>query len=140
LRNGSFEPALAPWTLTGKGEVVSEGGRGRVLEVAPTAQTPVQVRQAIGIDIEANRQAPVSLDYKVVSGEGRIRLVLVYADAAGKERSSTLEITGGEGPGDWSHWSSDAAGVRPRPSRVREVRIAIEGGTVRLDNVALIVR
>lgn len=140
LRNGSFEPALAPWTLSGKGNVVTEAGRGRVLEVAPTPQAPVQVRQAIGVDVEADREAPVSLDYKVISGEGRIRLVVAYADAAGRERTSTLEVTGGEGPGDWSHWSADVAGVRPRPSRVKEVRIAIEGGIVRLDNVALSVR
>jgi hypothetical protein len=66
--------------------------------------------------------------------------VVAYADAAGRERTSTLEVTGGEGPGDWSHWSADVAGVRPRPSHVKEVRIAIDGGTVLLDNVALSVR
>lgn len=140
LRNGSFEPALAPWILMGKGNVVSEAGRGRVLEVAPSPQVPVQLRQAIGVDVDANREAPLSLDYKVLSGEGRIRLIVAYADATGRERTSTLEVTGGEGPGDWSHWSADVAGARPRPSRVKEVRIAIEGGTVRLDNVALSVR
>jgi hypothetical protein len=65
---------------------------------------------------------------------------VVYGDAAGRERTSILEVTGGEGPGDWSDWSGDLAALRPRPSRVREIRVAVDGGVVRLDNVALTVR
>ena len=138
LRNGSFESALSSWTLTGKGSVVNEAGRGMVLEVAPD-RAGVLLKQEVDVDM-AGTEASLSLAYRVKSGEGRMRVHVVYGDAAGRERTSTLEVTGGEGPGEWSEWSGDLTGLRPRPSRVREIRVAVDGGVVRLDNLALTVR
>ena len=138
LRNGSFESALASWTLTGKGTVVNEAGRGRVLEVGPDRAGAV-LKQQVDVDVR-DADARVSLAYRVAGGEGRVRVLVVYADSAGRERTSTLEVTAGEGPGDWSDWSGDLAALRPRPAHVREVRVAVEGGVVRLDNLALTVR
>jgi hypothetical protein len=138
LRNGSFESALASWTLTGKGAVVTETGRGMVLEVGPDRAGAI-VKQQVDVDV-AEADASLSLAYRVASGEGRVRVMVVYGDAAGRERTSTLEVTAGEGPGEWADWSGDLAALRPRPARVREVRVAVEGGVVRLDNLALTVR
>ena len=138
LRNGSFESALSSWTLSGKGSVVSEAGRGMVLEVSPDRAGTV-LKQQVDVDV-AGTEASLSLAYRVAGGEGRMRVHVVYGDAAGRERTSTLEVTAGEGPGGWSDWSGDLAALRPRPSRVREIRVAVVGGVVRLDNVALTVR
>jgi hypothetical protein len=138
LRNGSFESDMASWTLTGKGSVVRESGRGMVLEVSPDRAGAV-LKQQVEVDV-AGSDASLSLAYRVASGEGRMRVVVVYGDNGGRERTSTLEVTGGEGPGEWSSWSGDLAGLRPRPSKVREIRVAVEGGVVRLDNLALTVR
>jgi len=134
LRNGSFEAALKPWTLTGTGNVVSEPGRGRVLELK-AGEAGVQVQQPIGVDVGAS--ATLGLEYKVTGGESRIQLLLGYVDATGKPRTSTLEVTAGEGPGAWSPWSVDLAALRPRAARATEVTIVVAGGAVRLDNVAL---
>jgi hypothetical protein len=49
-------------------------------------------------------------------------------------------VTAGDPPGDWTPWTGDLVGLRPRATRVKEVRIVTEGGTVLLDNVALTVR
>jgi hypothetical protein len=138
LRNGSFESALASWTLTGKGSVVKEAGRGMVLEVSPD-RAGALLKQQVDVDV-ADKGASLSLAYRVASGEGRMRVLVVYGDTAGRERTSTLEITAGEGPGEWSDWSGDLGSLRPRPARVREIRVAVEGGVVRLDNLALTVR
>jgi hypothetical protein len=46
-------------------------------------------------------------------------------------------VTAGEGPGPWSEWSTDLAAVRPRPSRITEVRLVVEDGQVRLSGLAL---
>jgi tetratricopeptide (TPR) repeat protein len=138
LRNGSFESALASWTLTGKGSVVKEAGRGMVLEVGPDRAGAI-LKQQVDVDVR-NADASLSLAYRVASGEGRLRVLVVYGDSAGRERTSSLEVTAGEGPGDWSDWSGDLAGLRPRPARLREIRVAAEGGVLRLDNLALTVR
>jgi hypothetical protein len=135
LRNGSFESAMTPWVITGKASVVAEQGRGKVLEISGAGG--VTVRQAIDVAIPAGRAAKLALDYKVVSGEAAVRVSVVYADANGKERTSTLEVTGGEGPGAWSSWTNDVSALRPRPTRVTELRITAEGGSLRIDNVAL---
>lgn len=137
LRNGSFESATAPWSLTGGTAVVTEGGRGRVLEVKAGASGG-EARQAIGVDVGS--AATLSLEYKVTSGEGRVRVLLGYLDGGGRERTSTLEVTAGEGPGGWSPWSVDLAALRPKPTRATDVKVVVEGGTVRVDNVALTVR
>lgn len=139
LRNGSFESSLAPWALTGKGAVVEETGRGRVLEVVP-AGGKASARQAVGVDVDEGRDAVLSLEYRVTSGEGRIRVLLTCADTRGRERVSTLEVTAGEGPGGWLPWSADVTALRPRPAAVKDIDIVVEGATVRLDNVALTVR
>ena len=138
LRNGSFESDLSSWTLSGKGSVVREKGRGMVLEVSPDRAAAV-VEQKVDVDV-AGGDASLSRAYRVAGGEGRMRVHVVYGDAGGRERTSTLEVTGGEGPGEWSDWTSDLAALRPRPARVREIRLAVDGGVVRLDNVALTVR
>jgi hypothetical protein len=136
LRNGSFEAALPPWKLAGSGNVVSEASRGKVLDLAAAA-APVSVEQAIDVPIPPAAQASLAFEYKVTSGEARIRVAVVYADANGKQRTSNLEVTGGEGPGGWTPWSDEVSSLRPRPTRVTAVRITAEGGAVRLDNVAL---
>lgn len=138
LRNGSFESDLSSWTLTGKGSVVREAGRGMVLEVSSERAAAV-LEQNVDVDV-AGADASLSLAYRVAGGEGRLRVHVVYGDAGGRERTSTLEVTGGEGPGEWSEWTSDLAALRPRPSRVRQIRVAVDGGVVRLDNLALTVR
>jgi hypothetical protein len=136
LKNGSFEPSLQPWRLTGSGAVVSEAPRGKVLDL-PASASAVSVEQAVDVAIPSGRVATLAFDYKVTSGEARLRVAVVYADANGKERTSTLEVTAGEGPGAWTPWSEDVSGLRPRPTRITAIRILAEGGGVRLDNVAL---
>lgn len=138
LRNGSFESDLSAWTLTGKGAVLTEAGRGQVLEVS-TERAAALLKQQIDVDVTA-AEASLSLAYRVAAGEGRLRVHVVYGDVGGRERTSTLEVTGGEGPGEWSEWSGDLAALRPRPARVREIRVAVDGGVVRLDNLALTLR
>jgi hypothetical protein len=137
LRNGSFEPTAAPWTLAGAAAVVTESGRGRVLEVKGAASGG-EARQAIGVDVSG--PATLSLEYKVTNGEGRVRVLLGYLDDGGRERTSTLEVTAGEGPGPWAPWSADISTLRPRPARATDVKVVVEGGTVRVDNVALTIR
>lgn len=134
LRNGSFESSLASWTVTGKGTVLEEPGRGRVLELA-AGSAEGRVQQAVGMDVGPGG-GTLSLDYKVTSGESVIRVLVGYADASGRARTSTLEVSAGEGPGPWSPWSGDLGALRPRPSKLTEVKIVVEGGSVRLDNVA----
>jgi hypothetical protein len=137
LRNGSFESSLAPWTATGKASVVQEQGRGKVLEAVPAATAGVSIKQAIGVALGAKGGATLSLDYRVMAGDALIRANVSYVDATGRQRNSTLEVTGGEGPGGWSSWTGDVGALRPHPDQVKEVRLVVEGGTVRLDNVAL---
>jgi hypothetical protein len=141
LRNGSFESAGTPWTVSGKGAVVQEGSaRGRVFELVPAGTASADLRQAVDVAIPGTGGASLAFDYRVVSGEARIRAMIGYADASGRSRTSTIEVSGGEGPGAWSPWTGDVAALRPRPSAIKEVRIVVEGGAVRLDNVALTVR
>jgi hypothetical protein len=93
------------------------------------------------VDVDVSgAETSLSLAYRVTNGEGRMRVHILYGDSTGRERTSTLEVTAGEGPGEWSDWSGDLAGLRPRPARVREVRVAVEGGVVRLHNLAHTVR
>ena len=139
LRNGSFEAGLDPWTVSGKGVVAPEGKRGRVFQ-AVSASAATTLVQPIGVDVQKAPAATLSLDYKVSGGEGRVRVLVAYDDAAGKARTSTLEVTAGDPPGDWTPWTSDLLALRPKASRLKEVRIVTEGGTVLLDNVALTVR
>jgi hypothetical protein len=134
LRNGSFEASLAPWSVTGNATVVSEPGRGRVLEVK-AGDAGGHALQALGLDL--GEAATLALDYKVIEGESRIQVLLGYLDAGGSPRTATLEVTAGEGRGSWSPWAADLGGLRPKPARVTEIKALVLGGTARLDNVAL---
>jgi hypothetical protein len=137
LRNGSFESSLAPWSVTGKGAVVQEAGRGRVLEAVPAGTTGVAVRQTVGVDLGASGGASLSLDYRVTTGEAQIRANVTYLDSNGRQRNTTLEVTAGEGPGGWSSWTGDLGALRPHPASLKEIKLVVEGGTARIDNVAL---
>jgi hypothetical protein len=139
LRNGSFESGLDPWTVSGKGVVAPEAKRGRVFQ-AVSSSAPTTLVQPIGVDVQKAPAATLSLDYKVSGGEGRVRVLVAYDDAAGKPRTSTLEVTAGDAPGDWTPWTGDLLALRPKAARLKEVRIVTEGGTILLDNVALTVR
>lgn len=139
LRNGSFESGLDPWTVSGKGVVAPEAKRGRVFQAASSGAATTLV-QPIGVDVQKAPAATLSLDYKVSGGEGRVRVLVAYDDAVGKARTSTLEVTAGDPPGDWTPWTGDLVALRPRAARLKEIRIVTEGGTVLLDNVALTVR
>jgi hypothetical protein len=138
LRNGSFESSLAPWTLAGNATVVDQAGRGKVLQAG--AAGSVAVTQAVAVDVSKAAEAALTLQYKVTAGEASVGVVVAYEDAQGRARTASLEVTGGDAPGNWTDWSSDLAAVRPKPTRVREVRILVDGGTVLLDNVALTLR
>jgi hypothetical protein len=96
--------------------------------------------QSVGLDVKDRPAATLSLDYKVSAGEGKVHVLVAYDDAAGRARTSTLEVTGGDPVGDWTPWTGDLLSLRPKPARVKEVRIVSEGGTVLLDNVALTLR
>ncbi|HEY8147365.1 MAG TPA: hypothetical protein VIK51_00430 [Vicinamibacteria bacterium] len=139
LRNGSFESGLDPWAVTGKGVVASDARRGRIFQAAATTSVTTLV-QPIGVDVQTSGAATLSLAYKVAAGEGQVRVVVAYDDANGRPRTSTLEVTAGDPPGDWTPWTGNLLALRPRAARLKEIRIVAEGGTVLLDNVALTVR
>jgi hypothetical protein len=139
LRNGSFESGLDPWAVAGKGAVASDPRRGRVFQ-ASAAAGATTLSQPIGIEVGSVPAATLSLDYKVGAGEGRLHVQVNYDDTTGKPRTSTLEVTAGDAPGDWTPWSGDLLALRPKAARLKEIRIVAEGGTVLLDNVAVTVR
>jgi hypothetical protein len=134
LGNGSFDGSLAPWVVGGRGDLRSEPDRGRVLELAG-AVAPAEAGQSIDVAVAGG--ASLSLEYRVVSGEPPIRVVLEYQDGQGRPRVSTIEVSAGESPGPWSSWRADLGVLRPRPARFTHLRVLVEGGTVRLDDVAL---
>jgi hypothetical protein len=138
LRNGSFEGSVAPWTLAGNATLIDQPGRGKVLQAG--AAGSVAVTQSVSVDVTKAAEAMLSLQYKVASGEASVGVVVGYDDAQGRARTATLEVTGGDAPGSWTDWSADVAAVRPKPARVKEVRLLVDGGTVLLDNVALTLR
>jgi tetratricopeptide (TPR) repeat protein len=136
LTNGSFESGLDPWALTGKASVVGEAGRSKVAQLAAGAGS-TGLAQTLALDVGEGERVPLRLDYRVISGEVRLAVRVTYADAQAKERTATLEVTNGEGPGEWSSWGTDLGALRPRPARVRELVVEARGGTVRLDAVGL---
>lgn len=136
LRNGSFEAGLAPWTVDGNGTVAVEPKRGKVLELA-AASGAASAGQRFDLELGEWPSAQLSLEYRVLSGEPQIRIQVSYADGQGKERTSTVEISAGEGTVGWSSWETELTTLRPRPARIRGLRPLIEGGTVRFDNLAL---
>ncbi len=139
LRNGSFESALAPWKVAGRGTVV-DGGRGKVLQAIGGSAAPTTVSQPVSVDVSGASAANVSLEYKVAAGPASARLFVVYADDQGRSRTSSVELAKGDNPGDWTPAGLDLAALKPKAARVKEVRIVVEDGTVLLDNVALTVR
>jgi len=139
LRNGSFDMGLGSWMLSGKGAVVAEPGRPNVAQLLAGSGT-ASLSQTLAFAVPESATAPFRLDYRVVSGDVRISLRLVYVDAQGKERTSSLEVTAGEGPAGWLSWGSDLATVRPRPAELRELRVEASGGTLQIDAVSLAVR
>jgi hypothetical protein len=136
LRNGSFESSLSPWTLTGKGSVVEEPGRGRVLEVVSGSES-ARAQQGLGIDLAAVRSALLGLDYRVTTGPTHLRVMLGYDDAQGRPRVGSLDVVAGATPGSWTSWSRDVLEIKPRPAKLTEIRIVVDGGAARIDNVAL---
>jgi hypothetical protein len=139
LRNGSFESSLEPWRLDGTGALLTEGRRGRVLELA--ARTgPVSAHQELDLEYGKAGTGALSFDYRVMAGEPPIKVVVRYQDTRGRDRTSVMEVTSGEGPAGWSSWETDLDRLRPSPSRLKEVTVQVEAGTVRLDNVALTMR
>jgi hypothetical protein len=105
-----------------------------VLELAG-AVAPAEAGQSIDVAVAGG--ASLSMEYRVVSGEPPIRVVLEYEDGQGRSRVSTIEVSAGESPGPWSSWRADLDVLRPRPARFTHLRVLVEGGTVRLDDIAL---
>jgi len=136
LRNGSFDSGLDAWVLSGKASVVAEAGRSNLAQLVATS-TATSLVQPLSVEVNEGGRVPLHLEYRVISGEVRLVVRVTYADSQGKERTSTLEVTTGEGPGAWSRWGSDLAALRPRPARLRELHIEAQGGTLRLDEVSL---
>ncbi len=116
-----------------RGRVVADTGRGQVAELDGSAR-PATAAQTT--DVDARGGATVSLDYRVVSGEAQVRVRVGYEDEAGKPRVATFDVSLGEGPGGWSPWQADLGRLRPRPARVTDLKVVVEGGAVRLDRLA----
>lgn len=136
VRNGSFESPLPPWTVAGKASLVSEAGHGRVLELVK-GTAAASASQPLTLDVASGDGARLSLAYRVTAGDALVRVKVAYQDEQGRERTSTLEVSSGEGPGDWSSWSHDLAALRPRPAHLKALTLLVEAGTVRLDDVEL---
>jgi len=133
VEGGGEAAGPAGWALE-RGRAVTDAGRGQVVELDGTARPAAAARR---IDVRVHGAATVSLEYRVVSGEAQVRLRIGYEDEAGKARVATLEVSLGEGPGGWSPWQADLGALRPRPARVTDAKVVVEGGTVRLDRLAV---
>jgi hypothetical protein len=133
VEGGREAAGAAGWTLE-RGSTATDAGRGQVVELDGTARPAAAARR---IDVGVQGAATVVLDYRVVSGEAQVRMRVGYEDEAGKPRVATLEVSLGEGPGGWSPWRADLGALRPRPARVTDVKVIVEGGTVRLDRLAV---
>jgi hypothetical protein len=134
--NGPSAAAPAAWTFE-RGSYAVESGRGKVLELNGTSRPATATRK---MDVDAGDGAAVSLDYKVISGEALVRVRVGYEDEGGKARVATMEVSLGEGPGAWTPWKGQLGALRPRPARVTDVNVLVEGGAVRLDGLAVRVR
>lgn len=136
LRNGTFESPLPPWVVTGQAALLSEAGRGRVLELK-AGRTAASAAQSLNVEVPSDAAPTLTLRYRVAGGEASLRARVSYEDAQGRPRSTTLEISNGETAGDWSTWSQDLGALRPRPARLKGLTLAAEAGQVRIDDVAL---
>ena len=133
VEEGAPGGSPAGWTLE-RGGVAVDSARGKVVELDGSARPAAATRR---MDVPAEGGAAVSLDYKVVSGEAQVRVRVGYEDETGKARVATLEVSVGEGPGGWSPWTASLGALRPQPARVTDVKVLVEGGTVRLDRLAV---
>lgn len=134
LRNGSFESAIEPWTVTGRGVMDAEPGRGRVLRLsaetaAAAATQAVRVRPDAGLGL--------ALEYKVLEGAAKMRVLLQYQDKEGRPRSASLDVSRSDPPGGWTTWSTDLAAIKPPLAQLTSLQIVVDGATVLLDNVSL---
>lgn len=126
--------AVPPGWSYERGSLAVDAARGQVLELDGSSRPAAATQR---MDVAAAGGAAVSLDYKVLSGEAQVRVRVGYEDETGKPRVATLEVSLGEGPGAWSPWKGELAAIRPRPARVTDVKVLVEGGTVRLDRLAV---
>jgi hypothetical protein len=129
-------PRAGAWRVEGVIANVVERGRGTVVEIDAQREA-VSVSQRLEMELGDAAAAPLRLQYRVLAGDARIHFDVTYADATGRERRSVVEVTAGEEPGRWSEWSHDLVRLRPRPARVSEVRLTVDGGQVRLSDLAL---
>ncbi|HEY7411020.1 MAG TPA: hypothetical protein VII13_09775 [Vicinamibacteria bacterium] len=136
LRNGSFESSLAGWRLEGTGAVVTEGRRGRVLELSGDAAA-ARAAQTLELSYDAIAPGVLNLEYRVVEGEPPLRLVLRYEDVRGRERTSSTDVSLGESPAGWTRWEMELDRLRPAPARLLELALVVQEGRARFDNVAL---
>lgn len=133
LVEGREGAGAGEWTLE-RGSAARDAGRGQVVELDGIARPAAATRR---IDAGVEDAATVSLEYRVVSGEAQVRVRVGYEDEAGKARVANFEASLGEGPGGWSPWQADLGALRPRPARVTDVKVVVEGGIVRLDRLAV---
>jgi hypothetical protein len=131
--DGAAATAPAAWTFD-RGRVALDSSRGKVLQLDGTDRPAAATQR---MDVAAGAGAAVSLDYKVLSGEAQVRVRVGYEDQDGKPRLATLEVSLGEAPGGWSPWKGDLGVLRPRPVHVTDVKVLVEGGAVRVDNLAV---
>lgn len=134
LRNGDFEARLSDWSVSGRVTIAEERGHGRVLELAADTGS-ARASQSLGLDAEdaASGQPHLALLYRVVSGQPLLRVTLDYRDREGRERSASFEPGGA--PGEWTRWEKDLTALKF--ARLRSLRILVEGGTVRIDDIAV---
>jgi hypothetical protein len=124
------------WRIDGTIANVAERGRGTVVEIDAQGR-PMGFSQALDAELPPAAAKTLSVAYRVLAGDARIRFEIGYQDEGDRARHTTLPVTAGEGPGPWSDWSTDLATVRPRPARITEVRLTVEEGRVRLSGLAL---
>jgi hypothetical protein len=139
VRNGGFDTVLAPWIVDGDGRVAKDAKRGGVFE-AKAAYGASLISQPVTADLSKAAGATLKLAYRVTSGEAHIKFSAVYEDAGGRAKTHTADVTSGEGPGAWSDWSAELTALRPKPARITEIRLEVEGGTAQLDDVRLDLR
>ncbi len=136
LRNGSFEASLDPWTISGRGALDAEAGRGRVLRLS--AETAAAgAAQPVRILRPSSGSLGLSLEYRILEGSPRMRVLLDYEDAEARPRKASLDVLSRGAPGAWTAWSADLASVRPPLSRLTAIQVVVDGATVLLDTVAV---
>jgi len=123
----------ASWVLPKFG--ISKG-RVTLLRLRPS-ETP-RVGETVAVEVTSRSQGVSDAQLSCVRG----RLDEAppsgnHKDTTGRERTATLEVIGGDAPGGWSSWTSELTTLRPRPARIKDVRITAGGGTVRVNAGAM---